>query len=368
MDKVKINSQQLLALMILFNMGTALVVSLGTSAERDAWIANLLGAAGGFLLFGVYAALHLLAPKLRLTGHLRSMLGRRGGFVAGMLYMIFFMYGAARDLRDAGNLLVNSVLDQTPLMAVEAIMVLTVAYVLNKGIEVLARTAQIFLVVLLLIGLLSMFFLLFSTLIETERLFPILGNGWSPVLISVLQQTFEFPYSELICFMMLLPLINQTNKGIRFGFVAVVISGIVLTLSSMLQITILGKDITSRSTFPLLYMISLIDIGSIVQRLDVFVVLTLIIGAFFKIAIFYYACVSAIADVFHIQDEHRLVLPVGLLVLLTSLMSAGSFPEHIEEGNIALRTVFAFMGVAIPVLLLIFGWIKKRYRFNSTPT
>ncbi|PZT56886.1 GerAB/ArcD/ProY family transporter [Paenibacillus silvae] len=360
MGKAKISSQQLLALIILFNTGTALVVSLGTKADRDAWLATLLGAAGGMLLFGIYAALYRLAPSLLLTDHLRAVLGRYVGFAAGLLYSVFFLYGASRDLRDGGNLLINSVLDQTPLVVVEVVMILAVAYVLNKGIEVLARTAQIFLMVLLLIGLLSLVLLLCSNLIETKRLFPVLGHGWHHVLMSFLQQTLEFPYSEIICFTMVFPLVNQVNKGIRFGFAAVLISGIVLTLSSMFQITVLGMDVTARSTFPLLYMISLIDIGPFVQRLDVLVVLTLIIGVFFKVAIFYYACVRTIADIFHIPDERKMILPVALLIALTSLISAGSFTEHIEEGNIALRTLFVLLGIIVPVMLLIAGWMKKR--------
>ncbi|MGQ8873526.1 GerAB/ArcD/ProY family transporter [Paenibacillus amylolyticus] len=366
MDEVKINAQQLLALMVLFNMGTSLVVSLGTTAERDAWIATLLGNAGGLILFGVYAALFRLAPKLQLIGHIRALLGKPIGLILGMLYIIFFLYGASRDLRDGGDLLINSVLDQTPLIVVEAAMILAVAYVLDKGIEVLARTAQIFLIVLLLVGLLSVVLLLCSNVIETERLFPLLGNGWGAVFTPFLKQTFEFPYTELICFMVIFPSLDQPNQGLRFGFVAVFISGIILTISSMLQIAVLGVDITSQSTFPLLDMISLIDVGAFVQRLDVFFVLFLIVGVFFKTAIFYYACVSSITDLFHIRDKRTMIYPVGLLILVVSLINSSNFAEHIKEGNIALQTVFLPMGGAIPVLLLIGGWLKKRGRWRGT--
>ncbi|MBB6021714.1 spore germination protein KB [Paenibacillus sp. JGP012] len=364
MNEVKINAQQLLALMVLFNMGTALVVSLGTTAERDAWIATSLGAAGGIILFGVYAALFRLGPKLQLIGHLR-LLGKPIGLVLGMLYIIFFLYGASRDLRDGGDLLINSVLDQTPLIVVEASMILAIAYVLDKGLEVLARTAQIFLIVLLLVGLLSVVLLFCSNVIETERLFPILGDGWGAVLTPFLKQTFEFPYTELICFMVILPSVNQPNQGLRFGFVAVLISGVILTISSILQIAVLGVDITSHSTFPLLDMIGLIEMGAFVQRLDVFFVLFLIVGVFFKTAIFYYACVSSITDLFHIRDKRTLILPVGLLILAASLINSGNFAEHIEEGNIALHTVFVSMGGAIPVILLMGGWLKKWRRWKK---
>ncbi|WP_078410123.1 GerAB/ArcD/ProY family transporter [Priestia abyssalis] len=361
MENARISPGQLFALMMLFDIGTALVVSLGIMAEKDAWLAILLGGAFGLLLFIVYASLFRLYPELSLTGYMRAILGKWIGWPLGLLYILFFLYGAARDVRDGGDLLVSSLLDQTPLIVINAVMVMSVAYVLNKGIEVLARTAQIFLVVLVILGLLSNLLLFFSGVVEIKRLFPVLGNGWGPVIKTSLKQTIAFPHGEVICFTMVMPYLNQPKTGVRAGLAAVLISGLVLSYSSALNIAVLGNNIVGRATFPLLYTISLINIGEFVQRLDVFVVTTLIIGNFFKVAIFFYAGVMAAADVFQIGDHRKLILPMGLLILLISMMLSGSFTEHIEEGNLALRTVFVLFGMAIPVALLIAGRLKKRF-------
>jgi spore germination protein KB len=152
MEKAKISPGQLAALIFLFEMGTALVVSLGLKAEKDAWLAILLGLAGGVALFGVYVSLYRRYPELPFTAYAREILGRWIGLPLGLLYILFFIYGAARDLRDGADLLISSVLDQTPLVAVSAIMILIAGYVLHKGIEVLARTAQIYFAVIIAIG------------------------------------------------------------------------------------------------------------------------------------------------------------------------------------------------------------------------
>lgn len=361
MENARISPGQLFSLMMLFDIGTALVVSLGIMAEKDAWLAILLGGAFGLLLFIVYASLFRLYPELSLTGYMRVVLGKWIGWPLGLLYILFFLYGAARDVRDGGDLLASSLLDQTPLIVINAVMVMSVAYVLNKGIEVLARTAQIFLVVLVILGLLSNLLLFFSGVVEIKRLFPVLGNGWGPVIKTSLKQTIAFPHSEVICFTMIMPYLNQPKTGVRAGVAAVLISGFVLSYTSALNIAVLGNNIVGRTTFPLLYTISLINIGEFVQRLDVFVVTTLIIGNFFKVAIFFYAGVMAAADVFQIGDHRKLILPIGLLILLISMMISGSFTEHIEEGNLALRTVFVLFGMVIPLALLIAGRLKKRF-------
>ncbi|MGM0876500.1 MAG: GerAB/ArcD/ProY family transporter [Bacillota bacterium] len=364
MDKVenaRISPGQFFSLIMLFDMGTALVVSLGIMAEKDAWMAILLGGVGGLFLFFVYASLFRLYPELPLTGYMREILGKWIGCPIGLLYILFFLYGAARDVRDGGDLLVSSVLDQTPIIVINAVMVMSVAYVLNKGIEVLARTAQIFLVVLVILGLLINLLLFFSGVVEINRLLPILGNGWDPVIKTSLKQTIEFPHGELICFTMLLPYLNQPKKGVRAGFAAVLISGLILSYSSALNIAALGNDIVGRATFPLLHTVSLINIGEFIQRLDVFVVLTLIIGDFFKIAIFFYAGVIAAVDVFQIRDHRKLILPMGFLILLISMTITGSFSEHIEEGNIALQTVFVLFGTVIPIAFLVVSGLRRRF-------
>jgi spore germination protein KB len=182
------------------------------------------------------------------------------------------------------------------------------------------------------------------------------------VLKTTLTQTFEFPYEEVICFTMLLPYLNQQKRGIQAGFAAVLFSSVILSLSTAMNIAVLGTDMAGRATFPLLHTVSLINIGEIIQRLDVIVVLTLIIGVFFKVAIFFYAGVLAASDLFQISDYRRLVYPLGIIILSIAMMLSGNFTEQIEEGDVLLVTVFLFFGVVIPGFLLVVGGLRRRSR------
>ncbi|GAA3333032.1 hypothetical protein GCM10020331_095490 [Ectobacillus funiculus] len=51
MEKAKISVIQLFAMMFMFELGSALVVSYGVTARKDAWLAILLGLCGGIALF-----------------------------------------------------------------------------------------------------------------------------------------------------------------------------------------------------------------------------------------------------------------------------------------------------------------------------
>ncbi|PZT56887.1 GerAB/ArcD/ProY family transporter [Paenibacillus silvae] len=360
MEKAKLSPGQFFSLILLFDTGTAIIRILAVKAEKDAWMAILLGLAGGMLIFSIYVSLYRLYPKIPLSGYIRAILGQRLGWLVGVLYILFFIHGAARDLREGSDLLITSVLDQTPEIVVSAVMILSIAYVLNKGIEVLARTALIFAVTLGVLAFISNILMYFSGIIEVNRLLPVLGNGLLPVWNIALKQTFEFPYEELVCFTMLLPYLNNhSRKGIRAGFAGVAVSGMLLSYSSATNIAILGTQISERATFPLLYTISLVNIGDFLQRLDVFVVLTLIVGDFFKIAIFLYASIMAATDLFQVPNYNRLVFPFSIIVLLVSLMLSGNFAEQIEEGDLLLVTVFLLFGVVIPLILWITAILRK---------
>lgn len=155
MEKAKVSVVQLFAMMFLFELGSALVVSLGSSAGKDAWLAILLGLFGGIVLFFMYYFLFRLYPNLPLTGYARKIFGKYIGWIIGLVYTVYFLYAASRNLRDFSDLLLTSTMPATPLLAIIILMVLAICYVLYLGIEVVGRTSEVLIVILILLGLIG---------------------------------------------------------------------------------------------------------------------------------------------------------------------------------------------------------------------
>lgn len=361
MEKAKIDTYQLFSLIVLFELGTALVVPVGLDARQAAWIAILLGFLGGILLLAVYVYLFRQYPHLPLTGYAQKLLGKYAGWPIGFFYVVFFIYGGARDLRDVGSLLVSSVYNQTPLFVVNFLIIFAVAYMIHKGIEVTARTGEIMIACLFVFGLLSILLTLFSGIMDFKLLFPVLEEGWKPVLKTVFMQTWMFPFGESICFTMIFPYLNKPGSAFKTGAGAMFASALIISSTISAEITILGPALTSRSTFPLLSAISKINIGEFIQHVDAIAVFTLIVIDFFKVAIFYYAAAIGLADLFRVQRFQELLVPVGFLILFASMIIAGNFTEHIQEGRLASRSVYPIFAAAIPMLLMLAAWIRKRF-------
>jgi len=363
MEKAKISVIQLFAMMFLFELGTMLVVNYGVSAQKDSWLAILLGMCLGIALFLIYYALFLQYPNLPLTGYAREIFGKYIGWLIGLIYAIFFLYEASRGLRDFGDLLLSSTMNETPLSAINILMILAISYVLYLGIEVLGRTAEVFIVILVFFGFTGNFLVYLSGKIDLHNLQPFLENGWKPVLTTVLPLTTFNPFGEAIAFAMLLPYLNRAKSVKRVWLSAVLLSGFILSYTAGLNIATLGVEQVGRSTFPLLSTIGKVDILDFIQRLDAIVVFTFLITMFFKISIFFYCGIIGIADLFKIKNHQEIVLPLSIIVFFLSEIIASNFLEHMEEGlKVVQYPIHLPLMVIIPLFMLFITLIRNRFK------
>ncbi|MFT8322554.1 MAG: GerAB/ArcD/ProY family transporter [Bacillus sp. (in: firmicutes)] len=360
MEKAKISVIQLFAMMVIFDMGTALVISYGLTARKDAWIAILLSMGGGVILFTIYYFLFRQYPSLPLTSYIQKIFGKHLGMVIGYIYILYFLNIAARNIRDINDLLASSTLRETPSIAIITPLVLAICYVLYLGIEVLARTSEVCIVILILFGAAGNFFILISGNLEFHNLLPILEQGWKPICTTI-PKIIPLPFGEMIVFTMLLPFLNKIKYVKKVWLSAMILSGIILSWTVSLNIIILGVDVTEQATFPTLTTVGKINLLDFVQRLDAIIVFTLLITVFFKVSIFIYAAVMGITDLFNLSSHHRILFPIGVVVIYISLTMAANFQEHLKEGQEMLYIMHLPLLLIIPILMAIISFIQTRF-------
>ncbi|WP_238649805.1 GerAB/ArcD/ProY family transporter [Paenibacillus piscarius] len=360
MGSVKMGLGEFFCLTVLFELGTALVVNLGMGAGRDAWISILIGCAAGLVMFTGYAYLYRKHPGLPFTAYTRKLLGKYIGTPVALSYIVLYLNLAGRDLRDGSSMLAMATMHNTPLFILSTLMLLSGAYVLHKGLEVLGRTSIVFAVVVMGIGLFGTVLLIFSGSINLNRLLPVLENGLQPVVSSVIHQNYMFPFGEMVCFTMLMPYLGNAKKGPWIIAAAMLFSALVLSFTMALNISVLGADIVERSPLPLMPTISKISISDFIQRVDIFVVMVLIIGVFFKMSVFFAAALIGISELFRLPYR-RMLYPCALIILFTSMLDARSFVEHLEEGGILLYRIYPFAMIVIPALLIIVNTVRDYF-------
>ncbi|KUP22312.1 GerAB/ArcD/ProY family transporter [Paenibacillus sp. DMB5] len=360
MGKVKIGLLQFFSITLLFELGTSLVVNLGMAAGRDAWLSILVGSLAGLLMFWGYAYLYRKHSDLTFIGYTRKLLGKTAGTPVALLYIILYMNLSGRGLRDGSTMLAMATMHNTPLFILSMLMILSSSYVLHKGTEVLTRTSLVFTTIVLMIGLFSMILLMLSGSINLQHLLPVLEDGFRPVMDSVVHQNYMFPFGEMIVFTMLMPYLSDARKGPWIIAAAMLFSALLLSATIALNISVLGADIAKRSPLPLMPTISKISISDFIQRVDIFVVMVLIIGVFFKMSVFFSAALIGISELFKLPYR-RMLYPCTLIILFTSMLDARSFTEHLDEGGRLLYTVYPVFMIVIPVILIIITAVRSYF-------
>jgi spore germination protein KB len=365
MENARISPFQFFCLVFLFELGTAVIIGLGMEAKQDAWIAILIGLTIGIIVLFIYGGLYQHYPNALLTTYTKQVMGKTIGSLISFLYIIYFIYIGARVLRDIATLLQITWLQRTPILVISMVLVLVTIYTIFHGVEVLARTGEIYLFVYLFSTLVTVVFLLFSDVINLQKLLPVAEN-WRLILKTAFPVISTFPFGEMIAFTMFLPYLNNRKKGFRYGLMAMILAGVLISFTIAMDIASLGGTMVGRSPFPLLTTMGKISVNTFIQRLDILACIILVIGGFFKITIFSYAAIIGSADLFKLSHK-KLTLPLATITLLLSIMIAENTSEHFKEGlEIIPYYIHLPMQIGIPIILLCVSLLRKRFSLKKT--
>ncbi|MUT64498.1 GerAB/ArcD/ProY family transporter [Paenibacillus sp. NEAU-GSW1] len=349
--------------MILFLIGSSSLFLLAGDAERDAWIAVLVGAAAGFALFSlVTLSLHKSFPQFNLVQLLTGQFGRPIGIALSYAYILYFCYKSIRNVREFADLTVMYLLPRTPLVIIVLIICLLAAYVVHKGIFVYFSMAEAILPFVIAMYGLLFFLIAVSGLLRYENVFPILENGIKPVLKAALPELISFPFGELVLFLMFFNFSEQKGKAAAgLSMQVYLFCGLFIAFANLLLVAGMGK-LGSATTMPFMQMATLIEIAGL-QRIDPFVAILLFTGVFFKLTAYYLGAVLALSYLFGVKHTAA-IWPVGT-VLFTGSMLFASYMEQVWFGfKLNLNYHFPVFQIVLPVLLLLVlrlrqGWSKK---------
>ncbi|MCG1021053.1 GerAB/ArcD/ProY family transporter [Sutcliffiella horikoshii] len=359
-NKETISLLQLFILLLIFEMGSATVVGIGGEAKQNVWLAILIA---GLIGVGYILLLHFMLGRkvgINLFGLIEFCLGKWVGRAISLLYILYFVYLSSRVLRDFGELIVSTIFIYTPIEIISITIMLTIIYMLYAGIEVMARTSEIFFPYVFSFTFLVGLFILLSGEIHVENLRPFLEDGIRPVLKAVFPGLLTFPFGELIAFATVLPLVTKFKKAKGFAIGGIVLSTLVLVYSAIIQVMTLGQEMKRRANFPLLSAAREISLLDFIERVDIAVVFVVMFGIMVKIGIFFFGAVKGLEHISK-REYRSFLFPIGSLICLSSIIITDSFAEHIEEG---LRIVPYFIHIpfqfALPFLLLVIVLIRTR--------
>lgn len=361
MSVTKISIYQLIALLTLFLLGSSIVLGLNLEAEENAWLINTGAALSGVLFFFFYAYLLKKNGWPEFHKLMEQAFGKVLGKIVLTLYSLYFLYIGTRVLKDFIYFITQTFFYNIDHWIIAFISVCLICYAAILGLEAVARASELLFVFTILLIALIVLFSFVSGIMMGENVRPIFD--WGVLDLSNWIQYLTFPYGEMVVFLVLFPFLNDHQKLVKRGWIAILLSGIILISITEIIIAILGAKVASLYTYPLVKAIEMIELLDIIQHLELLTAFAFIIVGFVKVSIFFISGAKGISYLLPVLQEKFIIILLGVMVMSGTFLIARDLPEHLFIGlelvPYYLHIPFQFI---IPLIILLTTWIKRRKR------
>lgn len=134
---------------------------------------------------------------------------------------------------------------------------------------------------------------------------------------------------------------------------------------TFLCISVLGTKITERHMFPSYVLAKQINIGNLLERVEILIAGIWFLTVYFKTTFYFYGFVIGLAQILNIKDYRPLVLPLGMILVVYSLVVYPNVAYMAEFDSKPYIPYVITIGLAYPLLILGVGAIRKSMSKNK---
>ncbi len=350
MDNHIITKKQTIAIMLAFLLGSSMVLGTGREAGKDAWIAILAACIMVLPLVLILSRILSLFPGMGLYEIIFTVYGRIIGTVFTLIYVWYTFHIGALVLRNFSEFVKIVGLHETPQFVTAAVFMLLCIWAVKAGIEAIARWTAIVLPIMLLVIFTITMLLIPEYNINNIR--PLLYDGVLPV-IDASFSVLAFPFAEIVVCSIIFCYVKRENKPYKIFIWSILISAAVLSISTFRSLLVLGAGNIRLLFFASYASARLVKLGDFLERIEVTVAIVFLLGGFVKTSICLLSASKGIADSFGIQDHRKLAAPVGLLIMMYSLVLFESTIEMFDWAS----QLYKYYAVPFEIILPVIIWI-----------
>lgn len=327
-----------------------------SKAGVDSWIDILLAGCIAILAACLISFIGTRFPGKSLIDYGPLLLGKWLGTLVLVIFLLYFLLFVGMVVRISADVTKLFLLDLTP-MEVIVIGLLTLStYVIQHGINAIARFNELFQPLAFLILLL----VLTQTLRDADfgRLLPVLGDGFGPVLKGLPTTSFSFLGFEMLLF--ILPFMEKPKRSYLASFIALLFVIGLYEIVTIICIAVMGAPEVTLLQYPTLTVIKNIEVpGAFIERLDSIMMLVWIPFTVTTIMLFHY-CASLIASQLFKLQEHRVISFLFYpIVFLVAVLPRNDF--EVSQVSDIVSWIGIAMTIFAPICLsVIYLWKNRR--------
>ncbi|MEL7566947.1 MAG: endospore germination permease [Dehalobacterium sp.] len=354
-EKIQLSHAYITILIMGFIFGSTVVISPGGDAGHDAWLAVLIGMVEGLIFVAIFA---LLAQRFKGKTIVEIATLVYGPLIGKTLSLIFLAY-----LFHLGSLVLSNfsrffglILPETPNRVFSLLIMLVCILSVQKGIEVIARCALIFVPINIAIILADTFLLINE--MKLNNLLPILDVPIDKLLLAA-HGAATFPFGETVVFLMLFCYLKTPNRGILVSsFLAVITAGMLIMIIVAQNFSVLGAS-TAVYIYPSFQTVQNINIADILNRIEILVAINLLNMGIIKISVLLFSTVSGTAQVLGLKSYRPLIIPFSILMIFLESITNVNTPEMLEFAQKTYPIYALPFQLGIPFLTLVLAIIRR---------
>ncbi|MCF6094469.1 spore germination protein [Microaerobacter geothermalis] len=325
------------------------------TAKTDGWIAVIIGGMISILAVLLISLLTTRFPGKSMVEFVNLLLGKWIGSILILGYVLYFFVFAGVVARQFVEVVKLFLLPKTPIEVLIIAMLLTCAYPVLHGINIIARLNE-FIMPLALFFLLFVFVFLFRDA-KWDNLLPFLGEGWLPIIEGVPNTFFSYLGFEVILFM--IPYMEQPRDAGKMASTGVAVSMVLYLVIVVFAIATFGAEDLQQLMYPTLSMVQYIMVpGAFIERFESVLMSVWIPLAFTTINVLFFTGSLAMNKLTGMND-HRIYVILALPVIYISSL----IPNNVAEISDFME-IFSYYGsilaLGVPLLLWGIAWIRKK--------
>lgn len=363
-ENEKISLRQLKRLLVfdLFSVSGLIIPRIAAATSgRDGLITIILAA--------LYAIIYawILLSLVKCTGgnyldYSRRSLGSILTFFIGLVYILKFSVCCVFAARLFGEVINETLLEDTDPRIIILILLVVSAYAASKGFEVRARIAEV--LYFIVIVPIFIFLLLGLNKIQFSNLTPLFTESIKDIFLGGYNVFLTFSILEVLLFCA--PMIKFKKADIRKGHrllqyvtKAIVLMGILNLLLFVVTLGILGRGETQQKLWSMVNVIQIIKLpGGFIQRQDAIILGIWMLSIFSILSAFFYYISFIGKFIFHISSQNYLLVPFILL-----LFGASVIPLETEQFFYYFENYMKFIGmpqsILLPAIIVFIGKVRK---------
>jgi len=339
-----ITPHQFYALLVvaILELGTIRIPrALAEAAGADAW----LSAIAVFVFLTPVVLINLVLarrfPDEYFPSYSKRILGSFLGGALSFLYAGYWAVWMSLVLIEFGHIVRVVLLEKTPSELVVLYMLLVGLYLARQGLGPIARSAEILLLVVILVVVFSLTLTVAAGGLEFTSFLPFLADGPLPPLKAGLRAVGEVQGVALL--LVLYPFLRRKAQALRatvaamWGTVAVIVVGLAVVTQAALGVSELINTV-----WPVLSLERVVKIPFL-ERLDIVFLMFWATAVFTTVVIALYGSAHMLAGALGFKTHQVLLFP---LLVVTFLMSSAEIPQATLE---VLGQAFGFVTLAFTV-------------------